>query len=140
MVRKVYGSKYYHFSTFVNVNGKVIPIVFKGGFSYANYTKNGIYSTCNEDIQRAIESDKRFGREFFLLEGKRDFFGKRKKVNVQVQNTSNESTIVPDVSTVQEAKAYLIQVYGDEASGLRTKDDIIKFANEKNICFLELNK
>lgn len=48
---------------YVDVDGKSVEIVFKGGLQIDSTSK---YTTSNEAIQKALEENRGFGREYYL--------------------------------------------------------------------------
>ncbi len=69
--------------TYVKVNGDMVPISFTGGRISHRGRKNGFYITANEDIQKALESDTSYGKQWILDKESAERAEKEKKVKAE---------------------------------------------------------
>lgn len=91
----------------------------------------GIYTTDKEDVQKAIEAYKEFGRTITLVSEQKTESKEEKKVTeTEAKNTEVE------VNDIEDARDYLIEHCGYTKTKLRTKIAIMEAAQDKNITFV----
>jgi len=123
---KVYRSVYYNHLTYIKVDGKPFKIVFGGGMIIDGKMINGTFSTNDENIQKAIENDPRFGSIFNLVET----YDENK-----VEDSQKE--IVSGITDIQSAREYLIGK-GVDHQELNNPKNILKKAEELNLSFPDM--
>lgn len=132
MALKTYTSLYFLFRTSVTAEGKRIPIEFKNGINFGEYRAKGCFSTSNEKLQEAIESDPRFGWEFFLTETKETAGAPEAKPS------GNTGTEADAVSNLHEAREYLVRHYAVERRALNNSEAVQKEAARLGVEFPKL--
>lgn len=118
-------------------------VTFNNGSRY--HERKGYYITSDKELQKAIESSKMFGVEFFLENTEDDVVEVKAEEKVEevaeevapATKTYEEYLANPDevvrettVTTLQKAKMWLQATHGKTFKGV-TKDDIRKEAAEK---------
>lgn len=134
-------------SVYVEQDGKKsqVTISFNGGFMQP-FRRNGIFTTSNEGLQKAIESDSGYGSNFILIDNDgKQVFNKEKPQKQKLEppkpepeNTDPDAKVVEDVKNFQGAKAYLLKLEGVTPEMVKNKIEVLKVAKEKKIVFKNL--
>lgn len=131
MTTKTYKSPYQLYTTFLLVNGRIQRIQFSD--MSADYST---YTTSNESVQKALESNSDFGRYYTLY-----------KTQDEPKHSETEPIPLhlyekefPDVRKVNEAVDILVNSYGIERSSLNSSADVRRAASQININFPNLGK
>ncbi len=109
--------------TNIQVGADVIRVSFVGGSMYPQ-RKNGTYATTDKDVQEAIEASKGFNVRYKLIE-------EIPTEEDTADDNRGELMVLEDITTVQQAKEYLLQNYeGLSANKLRTISQINEVCRE----------
>lgn len=150
---KVYKVDMVRFVTTVKLpDDNVVSITFSGGTVYP-MARPAIFQTEDQLIQAAIESSPLFNTTIFL-EYDSGAEEKVKSDEVDVVHSESEETeehttsiedaevkgytIVPEVTTYQQAKEYLIRLENVKYKDVAKKADILRVAEENKIFFPNL--
>lgn len=133
-MKKVYTSIHFQFSTFVKVDGKNVPIEFKGGMNYGNMVKKGLFVTEDEKIQKAIEDDPRFGWEITQKDKPVASVGRQKLPEKKAEDIK----VVDAITDFQSAKDFLRKEYDITHQSLNNPENILKKAEEIGVVFPNL--
>lgn len=157
MVRKIYTSKSFFYSTYVVIDGKNVTITFKGGSNMIR-GNNGTFSTSDKTMQDAIEALPEFKNGFITIKSTYETSEpksndtsikigtvstkKAEKVKKEVVEEVSEDTTdmkeVKSADTKQKAARYLNTEFGVPYTSISTIDNIIKVGKEYNVCFPNL--
>ena len=121
---KIYQTRLGNLSTSVDVNGVLRRVQF-----LASDGVNGIFSTADEQLQRAMENSRGYGRRF--------------KLSDVAQPASEEKiyTLVPEVRSWQDARDYLRrEPYGLSDEEVSSPALIEQAAERLNLIFSQLKK
>ena len=150
---KKYEAIYSTLSTFVfDEEGERHNIAFKGGIN-GNVKIGGNFVTSDENLQQAIESDKRFGKEFKLKET--HVIGEKiqependiEPKQDEVESTESEQepkdgvTVIESVYNKQDARIYFRDEKGEVGmSNILSASAIETLCNKHNVSFPNLSK
>ena len=129
--------KYMEHLTYVNVDGRDVPIHFKGGV-FTPKRINGTFSTRDPKIIDAIDNDLRTGTLWKCVKGDSKKVKKGLPVSpVTAKEAFSAGRVAPkSIKTVQAAKEFLIaNVDGINPSVLTNKRAVLKAAADANIEF-----
>ena len=138
MIAKTYQhKKYMEHLTYINVDGRDIPIHFKGGV-FTPRRINGTFSTRDPMLIDAIDNDLRTGTLWKCVKG--DSKKVKKGLSAAPSTASNNppgGMIAPkSIKTVQAAKEFLIaNIDSINPSALTNKRAVLKAAADANIEF-----
>jgi hypothetical protein len=132
---KKYGTIYSKLSFTKKVNGKRVVVNFENGGGNGNI-KYGTYVTAKEDVQKAIESHKMFGKKgtshIFLLSESEIKSEKAPEVEVPLKE-------IPSVENVKDAVDVLTgEPYNLKAASVNTKAKAESKAKELGLSFPNL--
>lgn len=90
---------------------------------------NGLcaYQTTSEAVQEALEKHPAFGTKFVLKGSKRVVAPKKEE--------PKELTLIPEVTSAADAKAYLVEKYEVSRTQIRSTKDIMRIAAQFGITF-----
>lgn len=131
MYKKIYGMNAVNVSTIVNVNGKPQRIEFTGGVTDGYSKVMARYKTTNPSIQKAIESDPRFGETIFTV----SITEIKKKEKVVKNGNVKEFKYI---RTMQDAINVLATQYGVDLNSIKNKADLKAAAEKKKVSFPNL--
>lgn len=131
MYKKTYGMNAVNVSTIVNVNGEPQRIEFTGGVTDGYSKVMARYKTTNSAIQKAIESDPRFGETIFTV----SITEIKKKEKVVKNGNVKEFKYI---RTMQDAINVLATQYGVDLNSIKNKADLKAAAEKKKVSFPNL--
>lgn len=132
-------------------DGSETSVTFKDGFTHP-FRYSGTFSTDDQQLIDAIEKDPRFGTEWKRIAPTYKNDRLQEDVSTpdntgtppqgEAEDTATDTeppafrTPVPEITSGQKARAYLLSTYDDlKSSDLRTNDAIKKVADDKGIFF-----
>jgi hypothetical protein len=117
------------FVTSIRKKNEQVTIRFSGGFTQP-YIRRGVFVTSDEELQKAIESDNSYGKEFRCIT----------EIKPEAIKKGPESgwKDIEDVKTVQAAKDYLIDLPEVTASMVTNKIKVLEVAEKLKIRFPNL--
>lgn len=130
----------YNLITTVFADGREYVIEFAGGHSKP-YAKAGCFTTADEGLQKAIESDIGYGISFILAESYGAEYscgGSVSQNNDRDGKKKNEKVV--GIRTRQMAIEYLENITGKKISKNMSKETVLDAAAELGIEFPELNR
>lgn len=115
MIKSYRAVNYVEYSTTVSVEGREVPVCFRGGARFPE-RRNGILVTADENLQKAVENDVNYGKEFVLVSAVPERRERGTENNGQEERRREEPEIekVPGISTKQMAIEYLSRHFGVE--------------------------
>lgn len=146
-LRKVYQSIHYKdLDTYIVVNGVKTLIQFRGGSLKPDI--KGTYNTSDPAVIKAMDSDSGLNRTFRCIHSEEIPDGQTEDTpELATENTLNaeapvvdDATItkVPDITTVQAAKAYLAEHYKVPISKMPNASAVKQYAAANKIAFVDL--
>ena len=133
MAQKTYTSLYFLFRTSVKVNGVRKPIEFGNGINFGEYKAKGTFTTSDEALQEAIENDPRFGWEIFLVSETGTTAAPQKE-------TGNDDNNPESVTTLDEARKFLMRRYKAERKQLQHLNAVLQYAEQCGVRFPNLKQ
>jgi hypothetical protein len=124
-------------STSVTVDGKQESIDFIGGI-LRPFKKNGKFTTDNPKLQKAIENDSGYGKQFILISQEQP--SKDSKKITEPEKDETFEPISDDSKSVQQAKKFLIDKYPDKVkiSTLTNRNKVVEAGARLNVTFPNL--
>lgn len=141
-------------TTTVQGKDKRLTVSFVGGFMYP-FRRNGRFSTDNEEIQKAIESDSSYGKDFIQIDASGNpVTNKEAKLSPPADDpiapVNNPPAANPEsdgikvigedvVKNTQDAKKYILDNYKDiTPEQVANKNLVMDVAKEKKIRFAKV--
>lgn len=128
MLKKTYGTPGLYVSTTFSVNGKNVRVEFCGGVPYGPSRVNARFTTTDSDMQKAIESDPRYGETIFTERVKE--IGVQKKVEKKGKVKEYKY-----VRRFQDAVNVLVTDYGVSMDKLTNKQQLKEQADKVSVSF-----
>ena len=123
MIKTYKTTRFSHLERFIKVQGKSMRIVFSGGFVGSDINIPSTFITNNPFIQKAIESDSRYGIDFVLLSShKEEIDDKISALKKTIDSNNEQPTKYNNVRTINQAKAVLVDEYSVKASSITSKE------------------
>jgi|GEM_PF-756111 len=132
---KTYQSlKYFSLSTTIMVDGVPHSIEFRNGITRP-FVRNGKFTTDDVKLQKAIEEDVSYGRQFVLITPVGNSPAKPVDTGEVFDPIENDS------DSIQKAKRFLVEKYPNKVkiSQLTNKEKVLEAAKNLNISFPKLN-
>ena len=118
------------------VGGRPVRVSFYPVSNYEAGRGGSEFKTGNVDLQKAIESNAKFGSVFFILDKNGDLVTKVDEEEVQTETESAEDKKeVVNVTSLADAKNWLAENKGWEPTGRPRKKDIIEVAAAYGVVF-----
>ncbi len=140
MARKEYTCNLKSMSIIVNVGDKKVRVTFGNGYNVGRFIRYGKFATSDKELQKALESDSRFGYRYKLT----DTTGAEEEPVVEPVKAEKpaekevvvENKIYEEVKTVRDAMTLLAgEPYNLKAVQCNTKAKIEKKCKEFGISF-----
>lgn len=132
--------------TYVNIGGKDVYVAFTGGTLYPRKV-HGSFSTSDPSIQKALETDNRYGRVWVCINKKTINKAPVVERAEQPQEDFSQNAVgeipkvksVPEIKTVQDAKEYLAsRLDGVTKASLTNKAKVLEVAADYGFEFPNL--
>ena len=114
----------------MDINGKVIEILFTGGVQQPNLVR-GFYMTSDKDIQKALEKSVHFNKRYRIEE---EYIPEVEEPEAPVL-INKDPIVVPEVTTWMAAASYFKTTYPDEFGRTTNKSDVEEGMKKYNIKF-----
>jgi len=159
MKRKTYQSiGYPKLHAEIEVDGKGYVVEFTGSLVSQKYSRNGIFITENEKIQKALEADSGFNKDFRLIETT-DSNPIRENIELQrmtykkeleeeqvsqeiieaetkpIEKEPSDPELVHEITNTQTAKRWLADNKGAVITKLNDKKSVLDYAKSVNVKF-----
>jgi len=130
MITKTYQAlNYQTYDMYVDLKGKRVLASFRGGS--LKPPVNGTFQTSDPDLQAALEKDTSNGISFKEVSAFDD--------EEPIIETDVEETVVPEITTVQAARDYLVShIDGLTAASLPNKTAVLAIAEKNKFVFPDL--
>lgn len=144
MARKEYTCNLKSMSIIVNVGDKKVRVTFGNGYNVGRFIRYGKFATSDKELQKALESDSRFGYRYKLTDttGAEEepvvepVKAEKPVENAAVEQETVENKIYEEVKTVRDAMTLLAgEPYNLKAVQCNTKAKIEKKCKEFGISF-----
>ncbi len=135
MATKIYESIFPSYSIYVKLNGKEVLVDFTGGRGLTK--RGGSYRTDDAAMQKELEAHHMFNVRFNLSEEIKEELPGNDDDSLCGEGGGDDTTQnVEEVSSFQEAKAWLISNKSVDPSNLRNSTEVVSKAAELGVVFV----